>query len=508
MSGISIKPDREYLREICSKIEAGKYGIPVFQRDYVWKPEQILDLFDSIAKGYPIGTIMLWQPKEYYPKTKDILTDEVKDEPTPEYYVLDGRQRLTTFYGCVSNREDKQNCFKLSYNLATKSFEYSKKDRKEVLLVSDIYDTFTMLKRLQEIMESFDEQKSKEYVETARRMNAILQGYETGEIMLNNCTLEEAGVVFSRINSKGTKISKASMLQAISYKGANGILLSDEIEGILDRLSPYSFDKLSSDDILNCFYRWSSKNFYSAKMNDLESVDFTTNLTEITDTIIRAVVFLYNDCLVLSSDILPYKKQLVALTWFFKEKKNPSEDEIKELKKWFYYTSYCQTFQNGSLSNVRSVFRRFDDYIKGRKNTAIDYEPIEMKGLGEEKFTINSAKANFMMLSIIHHAQKQVPVIMMNYMGYIRMGGKDAANYFPELMADDKKILSNCFYFNGNYSDQELDRFVLNKELLRSFISGDKVKFVEDRNKAIVECEKELLKEQGIVIKEEKQTAS
>ena len=131
-----------------------------------------------------------------------------------------------------------------------------------------------------------------------------------------------------------------------------------------------------------------------------------------------------------------------------------------------------------------------------------------MKGLGDDKFTINSAKANFMMLSIIHHAQKQVPVITMNYMGYIRMGGKDAANYFPELLSDDKNILSNCFYFNGNYSDDVLDRFVLNKEMLRSFISGDKAKFVEDRNKAIVECEKELLKEQGTIIKEEKQATS
>ena len=97
---------------------------------------------------------------------------------------------------------------------------------------------------------------------------------------------------------------------------------------------------------------------------------------------------------------------------------------------------------------------------------------------------------------------------MMNYMGYIRMGGKDAANYFPELLADDKTILSNCFYFDGNYTDQELDRFVLNKDMLLSFISGKKEKFVEARNKAIVECEKELLTEQGIVIKEEKQEVS
>ena len=72
----------------------------------------------------------------------------------------------------------------------------------------------------------------------------------------------------------------------------------------------------------------------------------------------------------------------------------------------------------------------------------------------------------------------------------------------------DKKILSNCFYFNGNYSDQELDRFVLNKDMLMSFISGKKDEFVEARNKAIVDCERELLKEQGIIIKESQQDVS
>ena len=502
MSGISIKPDREYLREICSKIEDGKYGIPVFQRDYVWKAEQILDLFDSIAKGYPIGTIMLWQPKEYQPKTKDIITDEVKEMPTPEYYVLDGRQRLTTFFGCVSNREDKDNCFKLCYNLETESFEYSKKEKIEVLLVSDIYDTFTLLTRLQNIIDSLGDQKSSKYDENAKRMKAILKGYETGEIMLNNCTLEEAGVVFSRINSKGTKISKASMLQAVSYKGVDDVLLSDEIERILSRLTPYSFDKLSSDDILNCFYRWSSKDFFNAKMNDLEDVNFTTYLPEITDTIEKSAKFLHDNCLVLSADVLPYKKQLVALTWFFKEKKNPTDEEMIELKKWFYYTSYCQIFQNSSLSNVRSVFRRFDDFVKGRKETAIEYEPVDSPSLDNGKFTINSAKANFMMISIIHHA-RTLKQDEMRYTGYIRIGGREAAHYFPELFADDKNILADCFFNSGGFTDEELDRFVLNNNMINSFISGKQDKYVEERNAAIIECEKVLLTEHGIKIAED-----
>ena len=56
MKKISIRPEREYLREIVSKMQDGQYAVPAFQRDLVWSTTQIIDLFDSITKGYPIGT--------------------------------------------------------------------------------------------------------------------------------------------------------------------------------------------------------------------------------------------------------------------------------------------------------------------------------------------------------------------------------------------------------------------------------------------------------------------
>ena len=37
MSRIDIKSEREFFREIDDKINKGKYAIPVFQRDFVWK---------------------------------------------------------------------------------------------------------------------------------------------------------------------------------------------------------------------------------------------------------------------------------------------------------------------------------------------------------------------------------------------------------------------------------------------------------------------------------------
>ncbi|HZH38994.1 MAG TPA: DUF262 domain-containing protein, partial [Bacillales bacterium] len=66
---ISVKPDTIYLGELLDDIAAGKYKIPVFQRDFVWKQSQMIDLFDSILKGYPIGSLLFWKIKGY--KTKD-----------------------------------------------------------------------------------------------------------------------------------------------------------------------------------------------------------------------------------------------------------------------------------------------------------------------------------------------------------------------------------------------------------------------------------------------------
>ena len=38
-----------------------KIYLPAIQRDFVWKPEQIEMLFDSLLKDYPLGTLLFWK---------------------------------------------------------------------------------------------------------------------------------------------------------------------------------------------------------------------------------------------------------------------------------------------------------------------------------------------------------------------------------------------------------------------------------------------------------------
>jgi len=83
--------------------------IPAIQRPYVWSPEQITGLFDSIMRGYPIGALMFWDlPEgsqddwEIYSFISDfrhgsIHNDKAELQPgQPVTLVLDGQQRLTS----------------------------------------------------------------------------------------------------------------------------------------------------------------------------------------------------------------------------------------------------------------------------------------------------------------------------------------------------------------------------------------------------------------------------
>jgi hypothetical protein len=97
------------VEEILTAIHRKEYLLPAIQREFVWNPDQIRRLFDSLMRGYPIGSFLLWKVG---PDTAtrftfyDFLTHyHERDNPYASRAtvpagsgitaVLDGQQRLT-----------------------------------------------------------------------------------------------------------------------------------------------------------------------------------------------------------------------------------------------------------------------------------------------------------------------------------------------------------------------------------------------------------------------------
>ena len=88
------------IRKLVDRISSGDIRIPAFQRSFVWEPDQVAFLLDSIYKEFPIGTIILWKTDARLNAEKKMghftLPEPQKDYPVN--YVLDGQQRLTSLF--------------------------------------------------------------------------------------------------------------------------------------------------------------------------------------------------------------------------------------------------------------------------------------------------------------------------------------------------------------------------------------------------------------------------
>ncbi len=92
-----------------AKIQSGLLVLPAIQREFVWEDDQVTRLFDSVARGYPIGSFLSWAVpaetasefrfygflREYH--EKDHPHCPVLDLPPGKAVIaiLDGQQRLT-----------------------------------------------------------------------------------------------------------------------------------------------------------------------------------------------------------------------------------------------------------------------------------------------------------------------------------------------------------------------------------------------------------------------------
>ena len=50
------------VEELVGMIQRGEFRLPEMQRRYVWT--RVRDLLDSLYRGYPSGTILLWDTEE------------------------------------------------------------------------------------------------------------------------------------------------------------------------------------------------------------------------------------------------------------------------------------------------------------------------------------------------------------------------------------------------------------------------------------------------------------
>ncbi len=99
------------LFSLIEQINRNELFLPHIQRPFVWDEEQMIRLFDSLMRNYPIQTFLFWRTKEHI-KARNFMeqlewdcelskhyNEPASQKDREKVFVLDGQQRLQTLYG-------------------------------------------------------------------------------------------------------------------------------------------------------------------------------------------------------------------------------------------------------------------------------------------------------------------------------------------------------------------------------------------------------------------------
>jgi uncharacterized protein with ParB-like and HNH nuclease domain len=512
---ISVKPDTIYLEDLLEEIANGGYQIPVFQREFVWKTSQILELFDSILKGYPIGSLLFWKTKDY--KTKNEIGPYIiKKSNSDIKYVLDGFQRISTLFGVLMNPKnfpEEINHIKLKEFLIffdIKENNFSKQTRQDNIFSIPLYkvydnrELFDFIRQLDK--ENIPEIEKDKYIENLRNLHDILHKYKLPYVEIKGGDIKSAVEIFARLNSTGTEISEDYILSARSYVEMEFKLI-DSITEFLNTLNSYNFEDLKRDMILKCIYNARGTFYYDVNREDLlkDNLEYFTQAAYI--HIEKTVEFLYKKLFVIDIRLLPYPAQLIFISEYFRLNPDPTVVELQFLKKWFWITTYSNYFTIYSLSQQRNAYQVFCDFAQGKHPNGIyqindDIEFTTAKYPSKLNFTGVRPKALqlFYLKSILGDNEPQdMEGIKEIFISSKR--DRTPGNIILRLSSEfdqstDNKILNNFINSNSDI----LEKHFITKEMVSLYNQG-KIDdgFIDKRNEYLKSKEREFVETMEII---------
>ncbi len=141
LSRTDVATEVMFLGKLVERVAAGKIRVPRFQRAFVWKQANLLSLLDSILRGFPIGSILVWDTEENIESTDRIGPVRIGSSPGGVVgYLIDGQQRVSTLLGTLRLTDDMDDNvdnvdWRVYFNLDTQEFTV----RRQKVLVRSIF---------------------------------------------------------------------------------------------------------------------------------------------------------------------------------------------------------------------------------------------------------------------------------------------------------------------------------------------------------------------------------
>lgn len=383
------------------RISSGDIRVPAFQRDFVWEPDQVAFLLDSIYKDFPIGTVILWKTDKRLNTEKNLGYFELP-EPKKDYpvnYVLDGQQRLTSLFSVFqTNLEPNSNewidiYFDLRANESVQesaflALEESEVDTTRHFPVKTFFDSVEY-RRSTNILSDEDQI----IIDSVQRKFLT---YIIPDIVFETEDMKNVAIVFERINRAGTELNVFELLSAWSW--SESFDLVEKFDELQEEIAEHGYEHLTNDrDLQLRITSGIIKGSTSPKtVLDLSGDEIRDNFKIIRNGIIGSIDFLKRELGIKHFKMLAFPGLIVPLSAFFATDRgngiNYSAIQKEKIEKWFWRSLFTRRFSAGvnerQAHDIRELLKLRDD-----ENHDFKFPPAEIK-FDFIKSTFSAGNAN------------------------------------------------------------------------------------------------------------------
>lgn len=453
-------------------IKKGEIKIPQFQRNFVWSKAQAAKLMDSILKGYPIGTFILWKTRERLRAIRNIGNIALPAVPEGDFvqYVLDGQQRMTSLFASLEGvtviREDgsKDDFSKMYVDLAASDdddiviCDVEGRGERTYISVRDLYEgKLSVLTRFDEIYHS----KLQDYKDR-------IKTYDFSSILIKDAPVDVATEVFTRINVGGKSLSLFEIMAAKTYDSIRDFDLSEKYDHLIEELEQVDYGTISDATVLQTISVILRGDCTRKTILSLERDQFISLWDGAIDAIKLAIDYFRSYYRIPVSHLLPYNTLLVPFAYYFyKTRVKPTGVQQKYLQDYFWRVSLTERFSSSVEAKISQDIKKIDEIINGalpvydfNVNLSLDY----ITNSGWFSAGRSYIKA---LLSILAYHQPQSfndsSLVIISNDWLKQANSKNYHHFFPRAYL--KKKGEEEFYINHIFNITIVDDFLNKREI-------------------------------------------
>ncbi|MGJ9411752.1 DUF262 domain-containing protein [Aeromicrobium sp. CF4.19] len=192
----------------------GGLRVPKFQRSFVWDASDVRSLFDSIYRGFPVGTLLLWRQEV---KAERVSFGGVAFQAPANndaLMVVDGQQRITTLVAALtSGTREVDERFEVYFDIAKRRFVGPNRGMPPPRSIP-VRETLESRSLLAWLREHGDELEDGD-LELADELGGALRDYRVPAYIVEGNDERLLREVFDRVNSAGKPITRAQVFHAL-----------------------------------------------------------------------------------------------------------------------------------------------------------------------------------------------------------------------------------------------------------------------------------------------------